>query len=121
MWEFTDGVIITAYVPYINSDHTTFASDVFTGGYVSSGVTMPASNSNYIKNINVGSTGFIPTDVSGGSSTTYVGDGLWTVTGNTIMIFGGRAGKGAIDGAFCLSAYSASSVSSVNVGAGLSY
>lgn len=121
VWEFTDGVNITDYVPYINSDHTTFASDVFTGGYVSSGVTIPAASGDYIKNINVGSTGFIPTDVTGGSSTTYVGDGLWTATGNTIAVFGGHAGSGASDGAFCLYAYAASSLSSASVGAGLSY
>lgn len=121
VWEFTDGVNFTAYVPYINSNHTTFASDVFTGDYVSSGVTMPAASGSYIKNINVGSTGFIPTSVTGGSSTTYVGDGLWTAAGNTIAVFGGSAGTGALGGAFCLNASYASSISSAGVGAGLSY
>jgi hypothetical protein len=121
VWEFTDGVNITDYVPYINSDHTTFASDVFTGGYVSSGVTMPAASGNYIKNINVGSTGFIPTDVTGGSSTTYVGDGVWTATDNTIAFFGGSANSSALSAAFSLHASYASSLSASSVGAGLSY
>lgn len=120
-WEFIDGININNYVPYVNSNHTTFASDVFTGDYISTSVTMPVASSSYIRNITFDTTGFIPTSVTGGSSTTYIGDGLWTATGARIALFGGSANYGAIDGPFCLYAYDASSHSNVGIGAGVSY
>jgi hypothetical protein len=121
IWQLVDGINISERLVYVNGNHTTFASDVFTGDYVSTGITMPAASGSYIRNIAFGTTGFIPTSVSGGSSTTYVGDGLWTNTGARIAVFGGSALAGAADGAFCLYTDLASWNSSVNIGCGLSF
>ena len=120
IWEFIDGINVQDRLVYVNDDHTTFASDVFTGDYISTGIILPTASSSYVKDINFSSDGFLGTAV-GGSSTTYISDGLWSDTGNRIIIFGGFAGNGALGGAFCLDANDAASYSSVAVGASVSF
>lgn len=114
-WEFLDGVNINNYVFYVNQNYTTFASDVFTGDYVSKGTTIAASAS-YITRCAVSvSGGWIPS-VIGGASTTYYGDGFWSSTGAMVALFGGGADYGAFDGAGALGVNAASSVSYADVG-----
>ncbi len=120
IWEMIDGINIQNRLVYINQNQNTFASDVFTGEYVSTGVTMPTASSSYIKDINFSEDGFIPTLV-GGSSATYVTDGAWTATGDKVVYFGGAASDGALDGAFCLGANGVSGGVSVGVGASVSF
>lgn len=116
-WEFVDGINVQNYKVYLNQNPSTFASDVFTGDYVDSGVTVPAASASYIKKI---SGNFLPTAL-GGSSSTYITDGFWSDTGNRIAFFGGDASAGSLDGVFCLYVSDLSSYSSVYVGCGLSF
>jgi len=120
-WEFLDGVNVNEREVFVNSNHTTFASDVFTGDYVSTGVTVPAdATSSYIKDLDFSIKGFIPT-VVGGASTTYTGDGLWSATGNRIASVGGSANVGEACGGFTLSANNDSAWEAVSFGAGVSF
>ena len=116
-WEFIDGINVQNYKVFLNQNPATFADDVFAGDYVDSGVTIPASMSaSYIKKI---SGNFLPTAV-GGSSSTYLTDGGWSATGNTVVAFGGAAGVGLSCGAFCLAANNAASLATGSLGSGLS-
>ena len=116
-WEFVDGINVQNYKVYLNQNPSTFADDVFTGDYIDSGITVPAgASASYVKKI---SGNFIPTAL-GGSSNTYVTDGLWSNTGNRIAFFGGAASSGALAGAFCLHVHDAASGSGASSGAGLS-
>ena len=119
-WEWIDGINVSERVVYINNKASTFADDVYTGDYVSTGVTLPVASGVYISNFANSSKGFLPSAVTG-SSTTYVTDGLWTATGSRAMQFGGAASNGALDGAFCLAAYNAASTVDVHFGGGVCY
>ena len=114
-WEFLDGVNINNYVFYVNQNYTTFASDVFTGDYVSKGTTI-ASSASYITRCSVSvSGGWVPS-VIGGASTTYYGDGLWSATGARVALFGGNTSDGTVAGVGTLSVAGASSVSGAIIG-----
>lgn len=119
-WEFIDGINVNNYVPFINQDWLTFASDVYTGDYVTTGITMPAASASYIKDMHFSPLGIIPTAI-GGSSVTHACDALWTATGSRIVFFGGSANSGAAAGASCLIANDASSAASVYLGAGVAF
>ena len=120
IWEMIDGINVQNRLVYLNQNLSTFASDVFTGDYVSTGISLPVASASYIKDINFSEDGFIPTLV-GGSSGTFVTDGVWSTTGNTVVYFGGIAKHGALDGSFCLNSNTASGASIVNVGASVSF
>jgi hypothetical protein len=107
IWKFIDGINVRDRVPYINSDYRTFADDTFTGDYISSNITMPSASASYIKNITFSLNGFISTEV-GGSSNTYVPDGLWTNTGDRVVFFGGTAADSSLGGLGSLAAGSSS-------------
>lgn len=119
-WEWIDGININNYVVYINNKASTFADDVYTGDYVSTGVTLPAASGVYISNFANSGKGFLPSAVVG-SSTTYVTDGFWSATGSMALIFGNSALYGALGGAFCLAANSAASSVTVSIGGGVCY
>lgn len=116
IWEFVDGVNIQNYEFFVNGDYRTFASDVFTVDYVSTGVSTVAMSQSYIKRCSITlDGGFIPTIV-GGASTTYYSDGGWSATGNKVAIFGGAASDGAIAGPGALYVASASSLLLASLG-----
>lgn len=115
-WEFIDGINVQNYKVYLNQNPATFADDVFTGDYVDSGITLPAMGGGYIKKI---SGNFIPTAV-GASSATFVTDAGWSVTGNTVMGFGGSANNGVMCGGFTFDAYISSGFYGGASSAGLS-
>ena len=116
-WEFIDGLNVQNYKVFLNQNPVTFADDVFTGDYVDSGVTIPASMSgSYIKKI----TGnFLPTAV-GGSSSTFVTDTGWSNLTGTLVNFGGNADGVLSAGGFNYSAYYSAGGASANISAGLS-
>ena len=122
-WEFIDGINVRNYGFYINTinNPATYGNDVFTGDYSLVGPTCIAGASQtWIKQCYESLTGgFIPI-TSGGGASSYYGDGLWSATGNRIVLFGGSATIGASDGASSLSVSNASSDSDVSVGAALS-
>lgn len=119
-WKWIDGININNRLVYINNKSSTFADDVYTGDYISTGITMPVASGGYISNFANTSKGFIPSAVTG-SSSTYVTDGLWTETGSRAVLFGGDANGGLLDGAFYVNAYYAASYVSVAIGGGVSF
>ena len=119
-WECLDGVNIKEREVFVNSNHATFASDVFTGDYVSTGVTVPVANDSYIKDLDFSIKGFIPT-VVGGASTTYTGDTLSSAPGNRIAYVGGAATNGWACGGFALLVFSVSAGVAAHFGAGVSF
>ena len=118
IYEWVDGINVSDKLVYVSNTQSTFNSDVFSGAYVSTGVTLPASG--YIKDMNFSIKGFIPT-VSGGSDATYVPDYVYSGAGARVVAFGGYAGSGLSSGAACLGANAAVSTSNASIGAGLSF
>ena len=118
IWEFVDGVNVNNYQFYVNGKYSTFQSDVFTGDYVAKGpLTVAGASNSLIKRCAVSyDGGFIPT-VVGGSTTTFYGDTLWSVTGARIALYGGAAHNGASAGLGSLYVSNASSSSNADVGA----
>lgn len=119
MWKFIDGVNIQGRLYYVNDKPATFADDVFTGDYVSTGITSAAANG-YVSNLVASSKGFVASEVTG-SSSTKVPDYFYQGTGNRIVVFGGTADSGLIAGGFCLYATNAASIADANIGSGVSY
>ena len=123
VWRFADGINATgsnAKEIYINQNPSTYADDVFSGDYVSIGVTT-ASASGYARKLGNSRKGFIPTDITGGGSSVGTTDYYYTsTTVNTIALVGGAANAALAAGPLLLSVYDAASLSSVDVGAGVS-
>lgn len=120
-WEFVDGVNVSERVVFVNSNYETFESDVFTGDYETTGVRLPTANASYIRNFDFSVKGLIPTSASGASSNTFGCDGLWSNTGNRIVLRGGFAAHGALCGAFYAYASYDSGILSSGLGAGVSF
>ena len=118
IFEWIDGINISERVVYTSNTQSSFASDVFTGVYTTTGVTLPSSG--YIKDMNFSTKGFIPT-VSGGTDSTFVTDYVGSGAGARVVAFGGDAGNGLGCGAAFLYAGSASWNAYAYVGAGISF
>lgn len=93
-------------------------------GYIDSGVTLSGTISElYIKRMRaIPGLGLVPTAESGGSSSTYYGDGMWsnsTVVG--FALFGGAPVDGLLVGAFAFAVNAAVSASGWAFGVSLSY
>lgn len=119
IFEWIDGINISERLVYTSNTQSTFASDVFSGAYTSTGVRLPATNG-YIRDMNFSTKGFIPT-VATGSDSTYVTDYVISAAGARVAAFGGHAGFGLYCGAAFLGADSASSFAFAHLGAGLSF
>lgn len=118
IFEWIDGINISERLVYTSNTQSTFASDVFTGAYTSTGVTLPSSG--YISDMSFSIKGFIPT-VAAGSDSTYVTDRVASNAGTRVAAFGGGASFGLHCGAaFLVAAYDSSSASAF-LGAGLSF
>ena len=120
IYKFIDGVNVNAYVYYVNNNPATFADDVFTGDYINTGITSVTA-SGYVKNLVASGKGFVASDTSGGSTSTFVPDYFYQNTGIRIMLFGGNAGDAAGAGGFYLWARDAASSSGASIGSGLSF
>ena len=119
IFEWIDGINISERLVYTSNTQSSFASDVFTGAYTSTGITLPSSG--YIKDMSFSIKGFIPTNSVGGSDSTYVTDYAASHAGARVAAFGGNAGAGLGCGAACLYAYRYSSYAGASLGAGLSF
>jgi hypothetical protein len=123
VWRFADGINATgsnAKVIYTNSNPATYASDVFTGDYTSTGVTT-SSAAGYASALGNSKKGFIPVSVTGGASNKGTTDYFHTsTTVNTIARVGGAAGGTLTVGPLNLAGEDAASLSSVAVCAGVS-
>ena len=119
-WEFVDGVSFKDREVFVNNNQSTFESDVFTGDYISTGLTLPVASGSFIKDMSFTAKGFIPTTV-GGSSSTYVADALWSNIGNRVALYGGAAAYGRAAGGFCLRANNDSGHAYSDLGAGVAF
>ena len=120
IYKFIDGVNINARVYYVNNNPATFANDVFTGDYVDTGITSATVNG-YVKNLVASGKGFVASNTSGGSNSTFVPDYFYQNTSMCIMVLGGYAGRGELSGGFFLDAFNAASYSAAYVGSGISF
>jgi len=119
VWKWVDGINIKDHIPYICNNPALFADDVFTGSYISAGITMSSSNG-YQNTLAQTGTGFFPVSVGAGSST-KITDYYWQNTGNRVVRLSGNAGDGSNAGAFCLGADVASSGSAAYFGSVLAF
>lgn len=115
IWKFADGINIKDYVPYINDNPNTYADDIFSGDYVSTGVTVSAS-SGFGRQLGNSNKGFFVTSVSGGSVTVGTTDYFYIQPGNRIALVGRNAAHGLSAGP--LSSTFTDVASSVYVGIG---
>ena len=119
MFKFIDGVNVQERKYFINSNPATFADDVFTGGYVDSGITSVTTNG-YVSNLVPSKKGFVASAVAG-SDSTYIPDYFYQAAGSMVVLFGGAAGIGLYAGGFFLSAYYGASYADGSIGSGVSY
>ena len=119
MYKFIDGVNVKDRVYFVNNNPATFADDVFTGDYLSTGITS-ASVNGFISNMSSSNKGFIPSEAAG-SNSTKVPDYFYQGTGDRIVIFGGNAGIGLNAGGFFLIATYVASDAYGYIGSGVSY
>ena len=124
MWDFTDGYNGlgngTTQAVYLSNTPANFADDTATN-YTAIGLAIPAMSGSYISALH-DHICFLPSSVSGGSSSTYVTDGGWQAAANGtwyIAIVGGAANDGGLAGAFTLYVVSVSSHAGTYLGASL--
>lgn len=117
-----NGVVCLKFTPNTNDGSTATAYNKTGSGYINTGITISGTSGGYISSIALaGDYAFVPTVVSG-SSSTFIPDGCWF--NNSIIgfaRFGGASGNGLICGSFALNVYSAVSVSGWDFGLSLSY
>ena len=120
-WETIDGINFRDLEVFTNSNHTTFASDVFSGDYTSLDMFLPVASASYIKDLHFSEDGILPTSVEGASSSTFVTDAMWSSeTGNRVYYHGGSALNELYAGGICLNATRYSSGVSAVLGSGVS-
>ena len=117
-----NGVVCLKFTPNTNDGSTATAYNKTGSGYINTGITISGTSGGYISSIALaGDYAFVPTVVSG-SSSTFIPDGCWF--NNSIIgfaRFGGFSDSGLICGSFALLVNRAVSVSSWNFGLSLSY
>ena len=123
IWRFVDGINCNgsnSKLIYLNMNPATYADSVITGDYVSIGVTSAAANG-YARKLGNTRKGFIPTDITGGTSANGTTDYYYTsTTVDTLALVGGTTDGGLLSGPLTLNVYNAPSLSNVAVGAGVS-
>ena len=118
-WQFTDGININTLDIYMTQLWTNFADDTSTN-YSLIG-TITSGSGSYITNFLNLNNVLLPSAASGGSATSYVGDGLWTSSGWRVSIVGGGTGGGSLGGPFCFAFTHASSAAAASVGSRLAW
>ena len=119
IYKFIDGVNIKNREYFVNKKPSTYADDIFTGDYVTTGMTMVAANG-YVKNVLQNKNGFISSEATGTNST-YIPDYQYQGTGNRIVDFGGYASYGLYAGGFCVNGNAAASFAYAYFGSAVSY
>ena len=118
-WQFVDGINVYERVVYLTNDQTAFDDDTSDGYEFYAQV--PSGSSSYQKELQPLADVFLPSVVTGGSSTTYLGDAFWTSTGWRVARVGGSSSNGTQVGAFCLPLNAGSGFSGADVGSRLAY
>lgn len=99
-WQWVDGINVNERVVFITNNQSTFADDTSTGYSLYAQV--PSGNQSYQKELFSFPDVFLPSVVTGASSTSYLGDAMWTGTGWRVAFVGGSSGDSARVGAFAL-------------------
>ncbi len=103
-WHRTAGCILVdnalkIKLTYGTADGSTVVGYNQTGsGYISNGA-IPSTN-NYVKAMTYNQYGYMASNVTGGSSSTYYADYFYQSTGTRYLLVGGNAGNGVDAGAF---------------------
>lgn len=118
-WQWVDGFNLYERVVYLTNNQSAFADNTSVGYRMYA--QLPSGSASYQKELHPFPDVFLPSVVSGGSSTSYLGDAMWTSTGWRVAVVGGTSSNGAPVGAFTLSVIVASGYASVNLGARAAY
>ena len=119
-WQFVDGFNLFDRVVYLTNDQTAFDDDT-SDGYEFYAQLADASSVSYQKELHPLADVFLPSVVTGGSSTTYLGDTLRTSAGWRVPFVGGNSDGGAENGAFRMAVYLNLNTSGAGVGSRLCY
>jgi hypothetical protein len=96
-WQWVDGINVNELVPYLCADPSKWADDTATG--YTSQPAVPSGSESFVRDVASG-LALLPASVTGGSSTTFTGDALWTGSGWCAAIVGGGSdGNGPTRGA----------------------
>ena len=118
-WTWADGINVYERVVYLTNNQSVFADNTSVG--YSFYAQVPSGSASYQKELFPLADVFLPSVVTGASSTTYLADGLWTGSGWRVAYVGGSSVDGSLDGAFCLALDTASGTSYVAFGARSAY
>jgi len=118
-WQFVDGLNIYERAVYLTNDQTAFADNTADGYDFYAQV--PTGSSSYQKELFPLADVFLPSVVTGASSTTYLGDAFWTSTGWRVALVGGSSLSGSRAGAFYLNLNAVSAYSFSGTGSRLAY
>jgi hypothetical protein len=118
-WQWADGFNANGTSVYLASRYSHWADDTATN-YTLVGTIASGSGSYQTALLDLNGV-CLPSTASGGSATTFIGDGLWTSTGWLVASVGGGTGNGSLVGAFCLVAFLASSHADSGIGGRLAY
>jgi hypothetical protein len=95
LWKWLDGINFSDRKIYLCNNPSAWAEDTATG-YTDTGLSLPTDG--YQTNFHTGL--LLPSAASGGGSTTYVCDYLYSAAGWRALLAGGYLDYGAIAGAF---------------------
>lgn len=118
-WTWADGINLYERAVYLTNNQSVFADNTSVG--YSFYAQVPSGSGSYQKELFPLADVFLPSVVSGGSSTTYLADPLYTGSGWLVALVGGYSSIGSIVGAFCLHLNNASGNSGDNIGARSAY
>lgn len=118
-WTWADGINVYERVVYLTNNQSVFADNTSVG--YSFYAQVPSGSSSYQKELFPLADVFLPSVVTGASSTTYLADGFWTDSGWRVAFVGGSSDDGSLDGAFGLALYVDSGDASGGIGARSAY
>ena len=119
--DFVDGFMASEGACYLGTNNSTFTSD--TTNLKAAGITLPSSNS-YITGLGYSNKfpwAMLPDAASGGSSSTYIPDYLYTKSGTVALCVGGGYSIGDKNGMFFTYAFTSPSSFDANIGSRLIY
>lgn len=110
--DWVDGFMATRRSTYVGTANSTFADTI--SALTATGITLPKSD--FITGLGYSETcpwAFIPDTASGGSTTTYISDRVFSATGDCALIVGGVYYSGTAYGLFCFEADNVASYTSI--------
>ena len=118
-WTWADGINVYERVVYLTNNQSVFADNTSVG--YSFYAQVPSGSASYQKELFPLADVFLPSVVTGASSTTYLADGFWTGSGWHVAFVGGNSNDGSLVGAFALFLNVVSGYSDGSIGARSAY